>query len=180
MNDEEIMLQVSNGELAQATFLFERFNLIIYNYFVRNTMNKMISQDLTQNVFHRIIKYRKSYREDYQFKPWIFSIARNVLMDHIKEEKKHRGEEIQEELTGNFFEESYLDQTERIEKEKTLQKALLKLKDDERDVLILSKYQQMKYNEIAQIMNVTESAIKVKVHRAIKKLRETYFQLEKV
>ena len=66
MNDEEIMLQVSNGELAQATFLFERYNLIIYNYFVRNTMNKMISQDLTQNVFHRIIKYRKSYHADYQ------------------------------------------------------------------------------------------------------------------
>ena len=56
----------------------------------------------------------------------------------------------------------------------------LTLNTDDKEILILSKFQQMKYKEIAQIMNVTENTIKVKVHRAIKKLRENYFQLENV
>jgi RNA polymerase sigma-70 factor, ECF subfamily len=180
MNDEAIMLLVSKDDLSKAALLFDRYNVMIYNYYMRNTLNKMISQDLTQNVFHRIIKYRKSFREEYNFKPWIFRIARNVLIDHAKEEKKYYGDEINDDKTLDSFHENYLEKTEKSEREKILHNALNKLDDDDKEILILSKFQQIKYKEIAQIMNLTESAIKVKVHRAIKKLRETYFQLENV
>lgn len=71
------------------------------------------------------------------------------------------------------------DHHEDIEaKEKLLHRCLARLKPDQREVLVLTRFQQMKYEEVAAIMNTTVSNIKIKVHRAILKLREYYFELE--
>lgn len=180
MSDEIVMLLVSKGEIAKARILFERYNENIFNYFVRNTFDKMMSQDLTQNVFHRMLKYKNTYREEFQFKPWIFRIARNVLMDHVKQVKKLRSDDLEEGRIKNLYEENYVDKKIDIENKILLEKALNKLKEEEKEVIVLSKYQDLKYKEIAEMMGLTESAVKVKVHRAIKKLRETFFQLENI
>ena len=66
------------------------------------------------------------------------------------------------------------------EREKLLHRSLARLGDEQRELLILTRFQQMKYEEVAQIMNTTVANIKVKVHRAIAKLREHYFELEKI
>ena len=66
------------------------------------------------------------------------------------------------------------------EKEKLLYIAMYKLKDEQRELLWLSKFQKMKYNDIAQIYETNSGAIKVKVHRALNKLKENYLQLEKI
>ena len=180
MNDETIMLRVANDELSFATLLFERYNVLIYNYFTRNTYNKMTSQDLTQNVFYRLIKYRKSFKKDYSFKPWIYRISRNVYIDYLKEENKINTNDIEEKQVADNLDENIIEKTEKKETEIKLNQALLKLSTTDREILILSKFQNVKYQEIAEILDLTESAVKVKVHRAIKKLREVYFKLEKV
>ena len=66
----------------------------------------------------------------------------------------------------------------RSEAEKTLYLSMSKLSDEQREVLVLSKFEELKYDEIAKIMNTTIANVKVKVHRAINKLREYYFELE--
>ena len=66
------------------------------------------------------------------------------------------------------------------EREKLLHQSLAKLGDEQREILILTRFQQMKYEEVALIMDTSVANIKVKVHRAIAKLREHYFELEKI
>ena len=66
------------------------------------------------------------------------------------------------------------------EQEKLLQRSMQMLNEEQRELLVLTRFQHMKYEEVAVIMNTTVANVKVKVHRAIGKLREHYFQLEKI
>ena len=87
MTDEMIMEAVKNGDLQQASLLFERYNKRIYNFLARMTMDRALAEDLTQNVFLRIIKYRNSYREGLRFQSWIYQVARNIFSDHYQAHK---------------------------------------------------------------------------------------------
>ncbi|HZX73254.1 MAG TPA: sigma-70 family RNA polymerase sigma factor [Cyclobacteriaceae bacterium] len=87
MTDESIMEAVKNGDLQQASLLFERHHKRIFNFLVRMTMDRDVAEDLTQNVFLRLIRYRTSYKEDLKFTTWIYKMARNVFSDHYQQQK---------------------------------------------------------------------------------------------
>lgn len=80
-SDEEIMIKVKNNQLALMKPLFDRYHVKLYNFFLRLTYNEDVSKDLVQNVFYRIIKYRKTYNPEYKFKSWIYQLARNNFAD---------------------------------------------------------------------------------------------------
>jgi RNA polymerase sigma factor (sigma-70 family) len=179
MTDEIIMEAVKSGNLQQASLLFERYNKRIFNFLARMTMDRELAEDLTQNVFLRIIKYRNSYRDGLKFQSWIYQIARNVFSDHYQANKNRFSDFIDVEKVGDHMADR--DETEETdEKERLLHRSMAKLSDEQRELLILTRFQQMKYEEVAAIMDTTVANIKVKVHRAILKLREFYFELEKI
>jgi RNA polymerase sigma-70 factor (ECF subfamily) len=137
-------------------------------------LEKEISQDLTQNLFYRMIKYRNTFREGNYVKSWIYQIARNLHNDFRNNQKKSDNLIIREEvLFKNISEESETYHEEDFER---LDRALLLLSDEQREIIVLSRYQKMKYEEISIILDQSVPAIKVAVHRAIKKLRSIYFQ----
>jgi RNA polymerase sigma-70 factor (ECF subfamily) len=72
------------------------------------------------------------------------------------------------------------DREKQEEKEALLHRSLAKLTDEQREILILTRFQQMKYEEVAILMDTTVANIKVKVHRALIRLREYYFELERI
>jgi len=178
LTDEQIMLKVSEGDIGLLSTLFDRYNIKIFNYFLRCTYNKSLSQDLTQIVFEKLIKYRESYKQDYTFQAWLYRVAGNIKNDHYRKEKSYK--------SRNHI---YFDQTEQVydpnntiekkESIKLLHAALKKLPADQREVIWMTKFEKMKYADVAKILELSESAIKVKVHRAIKRLRTEYIQLEK-
>ena len=178
MTDEQIMEAVKNGDLQQASVLFERFHKRMFNFLARMTMDRDLAEDLTQNVFLRMIKYRNSYREGKRFQSWIYQIARNVFSDHFQATKNKTSDFIDiEKMSDTIIDaEGATDQDER---EKVLHRSLALLNEEQRELLVLTRFQQMKYEEVAVIMETTVANIKVKVHRAIAKLREHYFELEK-
>jgi RNA polymerase sigma factor (sigma-70 family) len=178
MTDETIMEAVKGGELQQATLLFERYHKRIFNFLARMTMDRDLAEDLTQNVFLRIIKYRNSYREGNKFQSWIYQVARNVFSDHYQAHKNRFSNFVDVEKVSDYIGNSE-DSEEQDEKEKILQRSMAKLTEEQRELLVLTRFQQMKYEEVAAIMDTTVANIKVKVHRAILKLREYYFELEK-
>lgn len=179
MTDELIMEAVKRGELQQATLLFERYNKRIFNFLARMTMDRYLAEDLTQNVFLRIIKYRTSYREGNKFQSWIYQVARNVFSDHYQAHKNKFSDFVDvEKISDHMADREESD--EQDEKEKILHRSMAKLTDEQRELLVLTRFQQMKYEEVAAIMDTTVANIKVKVHRAILKLREYYFELEKI
>ena len=178
MTDEALMLDVSNDNIDSASVLYDRYSKRLYNYFVKISLNRELSYDMLQITFLRMIKYRHSYRKNKAFQAWIFQIARNVFADELKKRKI---------MTSDYIDvynlEKGISDQESLEaenKERVLHQAMGKLDDESREILVLSRFQDMKYEQIAQVLNLTVSAVKVKVHRAIKKLRTYYVEIEKI
>jgi RNA polymerase sigma factor (sigma-70 family) len=179
MTDEEIMAGISQGRLDDATILYDRYHVKIYNFFLRLTYNREVSRDLMQNVFYRIIKYGKSWKKNHSFAPWIFKISKNEFNDHLKKEGKFNNnakdlEEINESaacLISDPF------QSETV---KNLHNSLAKISPEHRKVLLLSKYMKLKNKEIADILDSNENAVKGMIYRAMCELRKVYFKLDKI
>ncbi len=157
--------------------LFDRYSKRVYNYFLKSTLARDDSDDLTQELFIRVMKYRKSYKEGNSFQIWIFQIARNMIKDHFRKMKVHQDQFNPVEVIPDVEEEK--DET-TAEKEKQLYRALNSLSDEKRELLVLSKFQGMKYEQIAQIREMSVANVKVQVHRTMKELKNIYFDVEEV
>ncbi|HKK42670.1 MAG TPA: RNA polymerase sigma factor [Bacteroidales bacterium] len=173
-NDETIMVRVKEGNLQYMSILFERYNVRLFNFFLRLTSDRDISNDLTQNLFVRVIRYRNTFKEDYSFKSWIYQMARNIHNDY-RNELKRTGDIF----TGSGIYPSDIPDEENVNREEDfvrLEKALSLLDYNQKELLILSKFQGLKYEEISSVTNQSVGAVKVAVHRAIKQLRSIYFK----
>jgi len=174
-NDEKIMQRVKDGHLSDLTELFERYNVPLYNFFLKLTMETATSEDLTQNLFYRVIRYRHTFNvANGTFKSWLYQMARNLHADHCKQKQritevvKNTGELPEEvaDKSGSYEEQDY----------ERLNLALKGLGPVDRELIVLSRYEGLKYAEIAKMKNVSLGSIKVQVHRALKELRELYFK----
>ena len=86
--DEILMENVKSGNLSDMSVLFERYHLRVYNFFFRLTFDMDVSNDLTQNLFYRMIKYRHTFNNRFTFKSWIYQMARNIHTDYYLEKRK--------------------------------------------------------------------------------------------
>ena len=179
ISDETLMQQVQRGDLRKASELFDRYHEPLYNFFVKITFDRELGHDLTQNVFLRMIKYRKTYRGDSPFKAWIYRMARNVYADHFRKNKIRFSDLTDVERIKSHV-ASVDESMVREEREQLLYISLFRLDPGQREILLLTQFQRMKYEEVAQIMETTVANVKVKVHRAMQALKETYLQLEKI
>ena len=154
--------------------LFVRYQKQLYNYFLKCTLDREDSRDLTQNTFIRVLKYRSSFGVDRGFRVWLFQIARNLVKDHYRNRQEERGRfNAQEQLPDPAGVELNQDQVEREER---LHKALALLPQEKRELLAMGKFQGLKYEEIARVRGVSVGAIKVQMHRTIAELRRIYFE----
>lgn len=179
-SDNALMLKVKEGDLDKLGLLFERYNRRLYRFFYRLTHRRDVSEDLVQSVFERILKYRNSYTSNGPFSTWIFQIARNLQIDHYRSNKN--GEELDDfidwdQLEGTDF-ESEQEQQEK-EELKLLHQALDQLDDTKKQTLILSRFEGFKYKEIAEIMDCSESAVKVRIFRALNELEVVVNELKR-
>jgi len=76
------MLDVRGGDLGKLELLFDRHHRALFRYFLHLTSNRAVSEDLVQEVFLRILKYRHTYQPETRFCAWMFQVGRNVHMDH--------------------------------------------------------------------------------------------------
>ncbi|MTI21809.1 RNA polymerase sigma factor [Fulvivirga sp. RKSG066] len=179
MTDEALMLEVKNGDLKKASILFDRYHKRLYNFFLKISFDKELGHDLTQNTFLRLIKYRKTYKEGSKFQSWVYQMARNIYADHYRKNKVLISDYDEVDEIKNKLE--LVDETiVQDEREKLLYISLFRLTPEQREVLILTRFQQMKYEEVAQVLETSVANVKVKVHRAIKALRDKYLELEKI
>jgi RNA polymerase sigma factor (sigma-70 family) len=177
VTDEEVMRSVKSGNVKMLAILFERYHVKLYNYFLRLAGNKSVSEDLTQEVFLRILKYRDTFRYESKFTTWMYQIGRNVHIDYLRKYKKEMPleEKWEEEVAADTQpEQKTLEEQDMV----FLHKALSQLTPAKKEVLVLSRFQGMKYREISQLLGCSLSTVKVQVHRAIKDLRKTYLSLK--
>jgi len=156
------MARVKNGQLDQLNGLFDRYNKRLYGYFLKSTLARADSDDLTQELFIRVMKYRKSYKDGQNFEIWVFQIARNMVKDHYRKMKVHSDHFNPVEVMPDVVEETSNGDGER---EQQLYRAMKKLPDEKRELLVLGKFEGLKYEQIAALRKTTVSNIKVQMHR---------------
>jgi RNA polymerase sigma factor (sigma-70 family) len=175
LSDEYLMEKVKLGNIDYMSELFKRYNKQILNYFYKSTGKLEDSQDLTQMVFLRILEYRTSFDKSKCFKPWMYHVAKNVINRHYQFKKDNvLFVETPDNVSNSL---SQYDLPDHSQDEK-LYKSINKLSDEYKDLIILSKFQGLKYKEIAEIFSTTEASIKNKIFRALDKLRKVYFETE--
>ena len=174
------MGQVGNGDVAKMAVLFERHHRPLFRYFVSMNRNRELSEDLVQDVFFRMLRYRASYDPAQSFTAWMYQIARNASVDQAQKRKA--------EVIGiDEFDDRRAEPVspaagpeENASKNQDLallRRALDRLPSEKRELLVLSRFQNLKYDEIATILECEVGTVKVRVFRAMRALEQAYFTL---
>ncbi|MEM7103361.1 MAG: RNA polymerase sigma factor [Bacteroidota bacterium] len=174
MTDAQIMELVKKDQLRYLSVIFDRYADRLFLYFRQMTGDSYLSEDLTQNVFEGVIRSRHAYEERGAFKSWLFRIAKNVLIVHARKQKGRynvglNGFDVAEEIPIDNREEY-------SEQKKQLLKAMEKLKTEHREIIMLTKFENLNYKEVAEIIGISETGVKARVFRAMKSLKKAYFQ----
>jgi RNA polymerase sigma factor (sigma-70 family) len=172
LSDEALMTAVREGDVQQLTLLFERYQKPLFDFFGRMNGTRAGSDDMVQDVFFRILKYRATFRNENRFRPWLYQIARNVRTDHSKSDFGPEDPRVSD--AGTFSSDSPVYRLEQDEDAAILRCALGMLSDEKRELLVLVWYQEMKYQDIADLLGIDVGAVKVRVHRAVKELRRGF------
>jgi len=170
------MLAVREGDLNQLGPLFDRYHVPIFDYLCRMIGNRTAAEDLVQEVFMRVLKYRTTFREEGRFQTWLFRIARNLRADYFR--RRGGVEEVSDE--GVEVPSSEMSAAVRLERDRDvvrLQRALMLLRDDRRELIVLARYRGMKLDAIADLLGIEVGAVKVRIHRAVKELRDIFLRL---
>ncbi len=176
---EELMLRVQKGDLAAFEALYKRFYNNLYQFILRFVKERPLAEDILQETFLHLFKGRGRYRKTARFSTYLFTIGRNLCLDTLKKwEKRHvlhdQGDLLKEAMDSSKGPSEILEETEISG---IVQREIQALPGDQREVLLLSKYSGLTYEEIARIVESTQSAVKQKVHRARLSLRQNLKKL---
>ncbi len=171
--DSLLMGRVRDGDVALLGELFERHHQRLFHFFLRLARSRQAAEDLVQEVFVRMLKYRHTFRSESEFVPWMFTLARNAATDLYRARPKELPQEpdapepqadLPHPIAG----------LERAEQEGKLRRALARLDPGKREILLLARFSELKYDRIAEQYGISEGAVKVRVHRAMKELKAAF------
>lgn len=173
--DTELMVAVRRGEVSLLSELFDRHHVRLFNFFLRLTGRRDASEDLVQESFLRMLKYRSTYRGEASFAVWMYRIARNVLSDQWRKSTKYEPLELADGYTApgaSPFDEVRLDQEVAL-----LRVAFFSLAEDRRELLALIRFEGLRHDEISELLGCSVGAVRVRAHRALAELRDAYAAL---
>ncbi len=176
------MAEVSGGEVAKMAVLFERHHRALFRYFVSMNRNRELSEDLVQDVFFRMLRYRASYDPKQPFTAWMYQIARNANVDQAQKRKAEVvgidefDDRRPEPASSDPGPEEIVSRGQNVA---LLKRALDLLPAEKRELLVLSRFNDLKYDEIAGVLGCEAGTVKVRVFRAMRALEQIYFELLK-
>ena len=182
--DVQLMLDVKAGDEASFELLLQRYRTPLVNFLFRMVRNREQAEDLSQEVFLRVYRVREDYVPSAKFTTWLFRIATNLALNSMRDTRYQRLEvSIDAPVTvdAEDGDERPLDVAEKrpnIEQHlvedvrvKMIRHAINKLPEKQRAAVLLHKYQELDYTEIAKILSCSESALKSLLFRAYEALR---------
>jgi RNA polymerase sigma factor (sigma-70 family) len=182
--DHERMAAVARGDLPYMGEIYENRHRSLFRFFFRLTGRQALSEDLVHEVFLRMIRYRHTYQGTgvtgaEGFESWMYRIARNAFADHGR---KHRREVTPETAEFDEIESANPTPFETAAKRQDLallHRALRELPQDKRELLVLTRFQELSHDQIGRILGCEAGTVKGRVFRAMKELGQIYQELRK-
>jgi RNA polymerase sigma factor (sigma-70 family) len=173
LSDQELMRIVQAGDFSPASEIYDRYSSRIYNFAYRFLKNSEAAEDATQEVFVKMLKHANQFHGDAKLSTWLFSITANWCRDYLRKADNKAKESDDVLVTLPAPAELSPERTlEQRENERRIQKALGALTPEQREAILLSRYQGLSYAEIAQISGCSEGAVKTRVFRAMETLKK--------
>ena len=164
---ENLIQKAKDGDEQAMTRLITIHKALVFTIALRMTNDYDASQDLTQETFIKVFMNIRKVKSADHFKPWMCAIARNVVRDYFRKIK--RAQTISFEQIKELHGHSDIEVTRR---RVIIQDALARLAERDRMLLTLTYYQELSLREVAEVMSMTESNVKVCIHRARRRLRK--------
>ena len=181
-SDAEVMLRVKAGDESAFDFLVQKYRRPLVSFMYRMARNTAAAEDLAQEVFLRVYRSRQTYEASAKFTTWLYRIATNLAVNHARDTRKERPEvtvslDEPDEETGTTMDvaDSTMTAEENLVRRERLAAIRCKveaLPERQRLAVIMHKYQQMDYKQIADVLKLSESATKSLLFRAYESLRE--------
>lgn len=181
-SDAEIMLQVKAGDDSAFEYLVQKYRRPMMNFMFRMAHSSAAAEDLAQEVFLRVYRSRESYEASAKFTTWLYRIATNLAVNHARDTRHERPENTvsldePDEESGRTLDlpdrgpsaEETMVQRERVA---AIRRRVQALPERQRIAVVMHKYQQMEYRQIADVLRLSESATKSLLFRAYETLRE--------
>jgi RNA polymerase sigma-70 factor, ECF subfamily len=179
--DEQLMSLLCEGEDKALNVLVERYQQDIFRFCVHYLRDVERARDLTQETFVRVFTARGRFDAARSFRPWVLCIARNLCLNELKRKRTVHMESLEEyasaarEDSGELArcaDENPDQQLIAQERHVALEQALESLPADAREIVVLRFFERMAAKEIAEIVGSTEGAVRTRLHRILKTLRE--------
>ena len=182
LTDADMMLRVKAGDDSAFDYLVQKYRRAMVNFMYRMAHNSAVAEDLAQEVFLRVYRSRGSYEASAKFTTWLYRIATNLAVNHARDTRHERPENMvsldepdEETETSMDVPDSSLSVEENLVRRERLQairNTVQQLPERQRMAVIMHKYQQMDYKQIAEVLKLSESATKSLLFRAYESLRE--------
>ena len=179
--DEELLAAYQQGDPGAFETLLRRHRAPLFTFLVRMLGDRERAEDLAQETFLRIVKGAQAWERRARFQTWLFTIARNLCVDHARRDRFRRAESLDaqgpdgdpplaESVQGNEIDPGRGAESERLRP--LLQKALLSLPAEQREVFVLREQAGLPFREIAEMVGVNENTVKSRMRYALLALRK--------
>ena len=182
LTDADVMLRVKAGDDTAFAYLVQKYRRPMVNFMYRMSHNSAAAEDLAQEVFLRVYRSREGYEPSAKFTTWLYRIATNLAVNHARDTRHERPEAMvsldePDEESGTTMDvaDSSLTAEQAIlrrERMEAIRQKVQALPERQRLAVIMHKYQQFDYKQIAEVLKLSESATKSLLFRAYETLRE--------
>jgi RNA polymerase sigma-70 factor (ECF subfamily) len=176
--DSELMLRVGEGDDSSFALLLERHRRPVVHFLYRMVLNRAVSEELAQEVFLRVYRSRTTYEPTAKFTTWLFRIATHLALNWIRDGRKEKGHERLNEELLDGMERQVADRQPTVEQEllhegklQEVRQAIEALPAKQRAAVLMHKYEELEYSQIAKALSCSESAVKSLLFRAYETLR---------
>ena len=180
--DVQLMLKFKTGDNSSFEAILEKYHSPLINFFYRFVGDKIEAEDLAQEAFLRIYRSRHNYKPKAKLSTWIYCIAKNIALNELRRRATHRAASLEETIDAEDSEIKiqFADTTQNLpsqelekkELENIIKKAIDSLPIHQKTAIILRRFEEFSYEEIAQIMKCSISAVKSLLNRAKENLKE--------
>jgi len=176
--DAELMLRVKEGDGASFGLLLEKHRSPVVHFLFRMVQNHAVAEELAQEVFLRVYRSRGTYEPTAKFTTWLFRIATHLALNALRDGKHDRGQERLDNESRDVPARQVSDAKPTVEQAlvyearlEEIRRAIAMLPEKQRAAVLMHKYQEMEYVQIAAVLECSESAVKSLLFRAYESLR---------